>query len=223
MYWPIGAPRIYAACNGNASKDRIHQFDDEAEAQHTGDADSYINASYSTPNAGEDEDGLLATGHLTPTTPHTPAIQPVEHHTQQRLSVQREISRHTSENDTAIRRAEKQPILSLRMSRTGQLFAVITETSMTIWQTKVDMLGPPEYGNQELIICIANCHISDCHPVQHLAEQLRPECCAPDTTRLGYIRRANRVGLPHNILLGHRSGCARIQTSLSRELECTYA
>lgn len=141
MYWPIGAPRIYAACNGNALKDRIHQFDEEAEAQRTGDGDSYINASYSTSNAGEDEDRLLATGHLTPTTPHTPAIQPVEHHTQHRLSVQRELSRHTNENEAGIRYAEKQPILSLRLSRTGQLFAVITETSMTIWQTKVGMLG----------------------------------------------------------------------------------
>ena len=223
MYWPIGAPRIYAACNGNASKDRIHQFDDEAEALHAGEGDSYINASYSTSNVGEDEDGLLATGHLTPTTPHTPAIQPVEHHSQHRLSVQRELSRYTSENEAAIRHAENQPILSLRMSRTGQLFAVITETSMTIWQTKVGILRLLEYGKKRLTNCIANCHISDCHPVQHLAGQLRPECCAPDTTRLGYIRRANRIGLPHNIFLGHRSGCPRIQASLPRELECTYA
>lgn len=132
MYWPIGAPRIYAACNGNASKDRIHQFDDEAEAQHRNEGDSYINAS-SNSNAGEDEDGLLATGHLTPTTPHTPAIQPVEHFAQHRFSG----SSHSNENEAAIRHAEKQPILSLRMSRTGHLFAVITETSMTIWQTKV--------------------------------------------------------------------------------------
>lgn len=132
MYWPIGAPRIYAACNGNASKERIHQFDDEAEALHRNEGDSYINASYSNSNVGEDEDGLLATGHLTPTTPHTPAIQPVEHFTQHRLSG----SRHAHENEAAIRHAEKQPILSLRMSRTGHLFAVITETSMTIWQTK---------------------------------------------------------------------------------------
>jgi hypothetical protein len=60
----------------------------------------------------------------------TPGIKPVELDHQRRFS--------TRSNDIPVfESAEKQPLLSLRTSRTGHLFAVITSTSLTIWQTKV--------------------------------------------------------------------------------------
>ncbi len=136
MYWPIGAPRIYAACNSKAPKDRVHQFDDKTELENDAEGSSYINATSATHDAPEDE-GLLGTEHLTSTTPHTPAIRPVEHHASQRKLSSRALNQMRDEDEAAIRHAEKQPILMLRISRTGHLFAVITDTSMTVWQTKV--------------------------------------------------------------------------------------
>lgn len=135
MYWPIGAPRIYAACNSKASKDRVHQFDDDAESRGTTESGSYINVSSATSDTAHDDEELF-TGLLSPSTPRTPAIQPVEHDLERRLSA-KALNHLTDGHEDTIRNAERQPILGLRMSRTGHLFAVITTTSMTIWQTKV--------------------------------------------------------------------------------------
>lgn len=140
MYWPIGAPRIYAACNSKASKDRVYHFDDDAESRETTESGSYINASSATSDTAQDEEEPF-TGHLTPSTPRTPAIQPVEHDVQRRLSA-KALSHLADGHEDTIRDAERQPILGLRMSRTGHLFAVITATSMTIWQTKVFAFCP---------------------------------------------------------------------------------
>ena len=38
----------------------------------------------------------------------------------------------------------KDPVLALRVARAGHLFAVITATSITVWQTKVPSLVPPQ-------------------------------------------------------------------------------
>lgn len=135
MYWPVGAPRIYAASNSSTSKGRIYHSNDYVEPPNAPQSTSYLNASgAASDNAQEDEE--LLSGHLTPTTPRTPAIQPVELDAQRRPSATSLDALEDGHNDS-IREAGRQPILGLQMSRTGHLFAVITATSMTIWQTKV--------------------------------------------------------------------------------------
>lgn len=151
MYWPIGAPRVYAACNNKASRDRQHQFDDDAESSHATEDASYINAPSANLEVPQDEEGMLSAGHLTPSTPRTPAIQPVEHHAQPENSTRSSSSLMAS--NAAVKEAQKQPILGLRMSRQGHLFAVITATSMTIWQTKV-------LSSQDIYVCFMLIH--DC-------------------------------------------------------------
>jgi RAB6A-GEF complex partner protein 1 len=135
MYWPVGAPRIYAASNSSTSKGRIYHLNDDVESHEATRSSSYINASNAASDSAQDDEELLS-GHLTPTTPRTPAIQPVEHDAQRRLLARSLDHLEDGHHDT-IREAERQPILGLKMSRTGHLFAVITATSMTIWQTKV--------------------------------------------------------------------------------------
>ncbi len=133
MYWPIGAPRVYAASNTKAPRDRILQFDDDAESRETTeDSDSLVDSpSNGLEIKGEDENEERS-GVSTPVTPITPGIQPVEHDTHRRFPI-----RATGYDHAISGSAEKEPLLSLKISRTGHLFAVITSTSLTIWQTKV--------------------------------------------------------------------------------------
>jgi len=64
----------------------------------------------------------------------------VDHDTQRRLSA-RNLTSLEEELEDDVGYAQNENILGLRISRTGHLFAVITATSMTIWQTKVSARG----------------------------------------------------------------------------------
>ncbi len=67
----------------------------------------------------------------TPTTPMTPAIKPVEH------EYRDDASERPPSDPAPASIPVKEPTLALRVARSGHLFATITATSMTIWQTKV--------------------------------------------------------------------------------------
>jgi RAB6A-GEF complex partner protein 1 len=136
MYWPIGAPRIYAASNKKAPKRQIIHSDDDAE-NHGNFArrGSRASASRSSPHTAQDEDET-ASELVPPSTPLTTGVGPVEHEAQRRLSTRSAVNPEDDLEDRIVQ-AEKSPILSLKISRSGHLFAVITSTSLTIWQTKV--------------------------------------------------------------------------------------
>lgn len=133
MYWPIGAPRVYAASNSRASKNRITESDDNAESRETTEGSGpLVEVPTNSSDDQGDEENDVHSGMSTPLTPVTPGIKPVEHDTQRRFPLP------SNGPDTSISgSAEKEPLLSLKVSRTGHLFAVITSTSLTIWQTKV--------------------------------------------------------------------------------------
>lgn len=129
MYWPVGAPRIYAASN-KAAQGNVLDSDDDAESRETTEGSgSLVDAPYfdSDEQRGEEE----RSGRSTPVTPITPGIKPVEHDHQPHSTAL------LSHDVSASRESTTQPLLALRTSRTGQLFAVITTTTLTIWQTKV--------------------------------------------------------------------------------------
>ncbi|KAE9566940.1 Casein kinase II subunit beta-2 [Colletotrichum fructicola] len=127
MYWPIGTPRIFAtssrsgpAFNLVVSHDGLPSpFDSRSRS------DSSPSSNLNTRSTPQYDEVELAT----PLTPMTPAIQSVDDdahdpnnwHSSPRLS-----------NNIPL----KDPVLALRISRGGQLFAVITSTSITIWQAK---------------------------------------------------------------------------------------
>ncbi|TVY56015.1 RAB6A-GEF complex partner protein 1 [Lachnellula cervina] len=130
MYWPIGAPRIYAASNIKAAKERIFEFDDDAESRETTEGSGSLVDAPSAVAEDREHDELQSSIPI-PSTPITPGIKPVEHASEQNLS-----TRLSSRDASFSRSADTEPLLALRISRTGHLFAVITSTSMTIWQTK---------------------------------------------------------------------------------------
>lgn len=130
MYWPIGAPRIYAASNNKVEPERTFELDDDAESRETTEGSGSLVDAGSVESEEKPEDSLEPP--QTPLSPTTPGIKPVEHDSQNDLS-----TRHTDYGNSSFRSAESEPLLALRISRTGHLFAVITSTSLTVWQTKV--------------------------------------------------------------------------------------
>jgi hypothetical protein len=138
MYWPIGAPRIYAASSSKASKDRVLESDDDAESRETTEGSgSLLNAPSIDSEGGLEGDGERRLSEATtPLTPVTPGIKPVEYDIQRRPST-RFIGQDGAFPALGPIQADKEPLLALRISRTGHLFAVITSTTLTIWQTKV--------------------------------------------------------------------------------------
>ncbi|KAK1688166.1 RIC1-domain-containing protein [Colletotrichum godetiae] len=128
MYWPIGTPRIFAtssrsgpAFNLVVSHDGLpNPFDNRP----TDDASESPSA-----NAQQQQSPHDALELATPMTPLTPAIQPVYDQDQDPETV-----RPSPRLNVNI--PLKDPVLALRISRPGHLFASITSTSMTIWQAK---------------------------------------------------------------------------------------
>ena len=144
MYWPIGTPRIYATTTSQApprpaavlSEDGI---DSSTAAAETGSLLS-VDTALSRPDCGAGgssqsdpaSDVPAATTPLSPPpyTPKTPAVNSVDHYFHNDSS-------GPNSDGGAVPFPSGEPVVALRLSRTGHLFAVITETSMTIWQTKV--------------------------------------------------------------------------------------
>ena len=134
MYWPIGAPRIYAASNSKSASEHTFESDDDAESRETTEGSgSLLEAPITTPDGNQEGEHEAGSGSTTPVIPSTPGILPIEHdnhgHSLLRLGGH-EAMRSGS--------ADKEPLLALKISRIGHLFAVITATSLTIWQTKVN-------------------------------------------------------------------------------------
>jgi RAB6A-GEF complex partner protein 1 len=140
MYWPIGTPRIYATTTAHPLS-RSNSFvvsHDGLPAGSFADAASLSSleptvAKDREPNP-DDPDALpLASG--APLTPATPYIRSIEHDTSKFGSAKTGIHYLGGSDPAVVPTGE--PIVALKVSRTGHLFAVITASTLTIWQTKV--------------------------------------------------------------------------------------
>lgn len=130
MYWPIGTPRIYATSSSQTASSSLYvSYDGINEASESETPPSPEAESSQSANR-PDEPELLPPP--TPRTPATPAIQSVEFADAAGSSNEQNENKVPSITDLPT----KDPLLALRVSRTGQMFAVITATSITLWQTK---------------------------------------------------------------------------------------
>lgn len=133
MYWPVGTPSIFATSSSSAPDFNLVVSDD-GQPNHFGNP---------TPGGVSPESPFLEAPPrgfphqdaepTSPMTPATPAVKSVE---------KEDMGLHLAGVPPASPRPPakvplKDPILALRMSRNGHIFAVITATSMTIWQAKV--------------------------------------------------------------------------------------
>ncbi|KAK4238235.1 RIC1-domain-containing protein [Achaetomium macrosporum] len=141
MYWPLGTPRIYATSNSHQpSSLRVASHDGLPAPAGRFERKPDNRNSLLSPSSAAAPDGLgpspapaPATAPLTPVTPITPltpGIKPVEHDYPEQATS----DYFAGPEPPSIPLHE--PILALRVARGGHIFAVITETSMTLWQTK---------------------------------------------------------------------------------------
>ncbi|KOS21119.1 Protein RIC1 -like protein [Escovopsis weberi] len=150
MYWPIGTPRIYAASStstrtstssGSDSPIKspepsiLVSHDDLADASssHAPSPPASSAQSLASATTSSQEDLNTQLSPLTPITPATPAIKQVD-----RFEGTPDAASDAARgHDGGARRAPlRDPVLALRVSRTGHIFVVITATSIALWQTK---------------------------------------------------------------------------------------
>jgi RAB6A-GEF complex partner protein 1 len=140
MYWPISTPRIYATSSSRTPAIRLFESDDGLPSP--SEVQSALSPSLNKPTSREAA-GASDDNHdqppPTPITPHTPAVQSVERDDE--LTADSFPGFDTTSSNQL---PSKDPILALRISRAGHLFAVITSTSITLWQTKVNPLDPTQ-------------------------------------------------------------------------------
>ncbi|KAF5238118.1 hypothetical protein FAUST_5727 [Fusarium austroamericanum] len=127
MYWPIGTPRIHATSSSRSSAFKFFVSHDGL----TSPSDSSLTPSPGPSSSSQPRGPLNALDSPPLPTPITPGIRPVEHDDFP-ASQPPQVSDNTEPGGIPI----KDPILALRVSRTGNLFAAITTTSITVWQTK---------------------------------------------------------------------------------------
>ncbi|KAH9908668.1 RIC1-domain-containing protein [Xylariomycetidae sp. FL2044] len=139
MYWPTGTPRIYATSTSQAPiKPGVTVSHDGLDLD-VETSDSSSSRLATSPPKDPNERIVEARNTLLPVTPGlktpaTPAINSVEHDVYQDGSPQSSQQYLGSGGGASVPIGE--PIVALQVSRTGHLFATITATTMTIWQTK---------------------------------------------------------------------------------------
>lgn len=156
MYWPLGTPRIYATSSSRqpgtlrtVSHDGLPTPAAASWSEQRADRNSLL-----SPDSAAVQDGPGSSSGpfpvaapltpVTPITPLTPGIKPVEHE----HDYLNEGSPALSSTPAPVNIPLHEPILALRTARAGNIFAVITTTSMTIWQTKVPrfLVGSHRYA-----------------------------------------------------------------------------
>lgn len=140
MYWPVATPRIYATTSQAPYRPKVVLSHDGVDSAVAGDDASLL--SIDPPAPKPTDNGSGETSHAPPTpitpglfSPRTPGINSVEHEFP--LYASGQSSQEHLEKSTEASIPSGEPILALKVSRAGHLFATITATTMTVWQTKV--------------------------------------------------------------------------------------
>ncbi|KAI1183253.1 DUF1339 domain protein [Nemania serpens] len=148
MYWPIGTPRIYATTTAtahppNRSNSLVVSHDGLPTGLPAGALADTASLSSSGPTTARDRDlnpddpDAVPLTPVPPVTPATPYIRSIEHDIPKPGSAKAGIPYlgASDASDPAIV-PTGEPVVALKVSRTGHLFAVVTASTLTIWQTK---------------------------------------------------------------------------------------
>ncbi|ETS87709.1 hypothetical protein PFICI_01537 [Pestalotiopsis fici W106-1] len=138
MYWPVATPRIYATTSQASSRPKVVLSHDGTEPSNSaaGDNASLLSQDSALYKPAEDSSSEATPALLTPTTPglfspRTPGVNAVDHEFP--LHANAQSSQENLERPTL---PSGEPIISLKVSRNGHMFATVTASSMTVWQTK---------------------------------------------------------------------------------------
>jgi RAB6A-GEF complex partner protein 1 len=117
MYWPIGAPRLYAA----GKQDLVH-------AEHN---ENGIAVETTIQSQGDQTEKNSSTAPIAPPRETTS--------TQLRKASRRPTLLRNVNSGGAFEDDLSGEIVGMRLSRNGHLFVTITSTTLTVWQTKVSL------------------------------------------------------------------------------------
>jgi RAB6A-GEF complex partner protein 1 len=129
MYWPIGAPRVYAASKLELSVSPTHANEDECAAP------------VLIPVEKSKSNGPSEYGEVGQPLKEDGSEDDPERKSKTGSKRQGAKQALSEDYDTGLE-SEEGPggeILGLRISRGGQIFATITRSTLTIWQTKVTL------------------------------------------------------------------------------------
>jgi hypothetical protein len=204
MYWPIGTPRIYATSSSRAPAFKLFVSHDGLRSPRTDSSDNISNAtsgnhlrSSAVPDISEIQSPI------TPITPLTPGILSVEHDDDEAPQ-----SPEEDESPDMDKVPLSDPILALRISRSGQLFAVITATSITIWQTKVLLWLSPT--SMPWLTSTADRHPGSRSTLRSLHTNVWYQCRPLATPRFRHLGRPHLARLPHHLFDRNRRRLPRV-------------
>lgn len=90
-------------------------------------------------------------------------------------------------------------ILAVKVTRSGHMFAAITRSTLTIWQTKVSSY-PLAYAEAQLLMHLtAYRHPRLGSALAAIIEYLRSQCRHPSAPRLADLRSANHAWISHHV------------------------
>jgi hypothetical protein len=127
-YWPISAPSVYAASKQKLPEACIATSDDGV--RHPGQLQTHPSASY---GAAQDEDPESTESSVDPATEDEDAEQRQRQTEEKRLTATGGIPPEECSSEEDI----SGEIIGIRVTRSGHMFATITRSTLTIWQTKV--------------------------------------------------------------------------------------
>lgn len=151
MYWPVGTPRVYATSSTQTANFNLIVSHDGLQSPPTASEDATTDKAdkaslLTSDSASASSYDIVPPTPVTPITPQTPGINSVEHDS---LDSASEASTSNGPAPVPATIPLKEPILALQVARPGHLFAVITATSMTIWQAKVRCHTLPQPSNAQ--------------------------------------------------------------------------
>ncbi|KAI0197730.1 DUF1339 domain protein [Astrocystis sublimbata] len=147
MYWPIGTPKIYATTTASQPHRRPSSIvsvshdglPDRPESADTAESAGFFDESAPARDRElrPDDPNAVPLTPGPPATPATPYIHSVEHDTLKSAGLKNGLSYFGASGASASAVVPAhEPIIALKASRTGHLFAVVTASTLTIWQTK---------------------------------------------------------------------------------------
>lgn len=189
-YWPISSPSVFAATKNTSIGRTPISHDGTDHASQSG------------------RDGASEAGSTNETDDNTSTEESEE------LKEEEKEQRKT-QTDTPDQFAEDDvhgEIVAIRVTRSGQLFATLTRTTLTIWQAKVRSLCSCK--QTLLTYNLAYRHSSFSPTLAAVAKNLWSQYGHPTSPRLSNLRRSDHAWLSDHVLSCNRSLIPRIQNTI---------
>jgi hypothetical protein len=190
-YWPISSPSVFAATKHTKPEQTqlSHDGTERAEPdEHQGTSDDGSQAPTEDGTSTQGDDELNENDGTPPRQPHT--------------------SEPLAEDDV------HGEIIAVKATRSGHMFATLTKSTFTIWQTKV--MPRPRPFRSRLTFTTADCHPGLRIAIAAIPKDVRPQHRHSPSPRLSDTGRTDYAGVLDHILDCDRPFVQRLQNSIHK-------